>query len=136
MEAIKEITVEEEDAQIDDSSFHAIFYSMRWNIQEIQAKYIDLIESVANASCEHSAARDSFYRTKFWDGNERLLMQDGEYHEDWCNKNKSIIRKDLDYIKSQAERLLELIENARSSKALEDCCFNKQGFDPYNDIPF
>ena len=136
METLKEIPVEEEDIQIDDSSFHAIFYSMRWNIQEIQGKYIDLIESVANASCEHSAARDSFYRTKFWDGNERLLMQDGEYHENRCNKLKSMIREDLDYIKAQAERLLASIENARNSKALEDCCFKDQGFAPYNDIPF
>lgn len=136
MEVLKETPVEEEDVQIDDSSFHAIFYSMRYNMQEIQGKYIDLIESVANASCEHSAARDSFFRNGFWDGDKRLFIQDGEYHENWCNKHKSMIRKDLDYMKAQAERLLESIENARNSKALEDCCFKEQGFDPYNNIPF
>lgn len=136
MEAIKEIPIEGENAQIDDSGFHAIFYSMRWNIQEIQGKYIDLIESFTNASCEHSAARDSFFRNGFWDSDKRLFIQDGEYHENRCNKLKSMIREDLDYMKAQAERLLERIENARNSKALEDCCFKEQGFDPYNDIPF
>lgn len=136
MEALKETPVEEEDIQIDYNSFHAIFYSMRWNIQEIQGKYIDLIESVADASHEHSVARDSFFRNGFWEGDRRLFIQDGEYHENRCNKLKSMIRKDLDYIKEQAERLLASIENARNSKALEDCCFKEQGFDPYNDLPF
>lgn len=136
MEALKETPIEGENAQIDDSSFHAIFYSMRWSIQEIQGKYIDLIESATNASCEHSAARDSFSRNGFWDCDKRFFIQDGEYHENRCNKLKSMIREDLDYMKAQAERLLASIENARNSKALEDCCFNKQGFAPYNDIPF
>lgn len=136
METLKEIPIEEEDVQIDHNSFHTIIYSMRWNMREIQEKYIDLIESVANASHEHSAARDSFFRNGFWDCDKRLFIQDGEYHENRCNKLKSMIREDLDYMKAQAERLLASIENARNSKALEDCCFNQQGFDPYNDIPF
>lgn len=138
MEALKEIINEDDVNQINQDNFHVIFYSMRFNMEKIRESYMDLIDSVANASCEHERAGECFFSAKIWRDCRENLIQAGKYQEEACNRTKSRIREKLDFMKSQTEELLKRIEKMRNSSELEDCCYDKQGFGPYECqiIPF